>query len=111
LRWQVYPYLVGYDYKNSIANGCFFNLASRLARYTENDTYSQNAEKTWNWIQGTGLMTSDYKIYDGGHIEYNCTDVNRVEFSYNMAVWTLGAANMYNYVSPPQNSSHILQTN
>lgn len=99
LRWQVYPYLTGYDYKNSIANGCFFNIAARLARYTNNNTYFEHAEKTWDWIRGVGYMDDNYHVYDGGHIGHNCTDINRVEFSYNAAVWILGAANMYNYVN------------
>jgi mannan endo-1,6-alpha-mannosidase len=99
LRWQVYQYLTGYDYKNSIANGCFFNLGARLARYTNNDTYAQQAEKTWDWITSVGLMDANYNIYDGAHIETNCTDINKIQFSYNMGVWLLGAANMYNYVS------------
>lgn len=99
LRWQVYPYLTGYDYKNSIANGCFFNIGARLARYTNNDTYAQHAETTWDWIQSVGLMDSNYNIYDGAHIGTNCTDINKVQFSYNMAVWLLGAANMYNYTN------------
>lgn len=99
LRWQVYPYLTGYDYKNSIANGCFFNLGARLARYTSNATYAQHAESIWTWIQNVGLMDSNYNIYDGAHIETNCTDINKVQFSYNMGVWLLGAANMYNYTN------------
>jgi mannan endo-1,6-alpha-mannosidase len=99
LRWQVYQWLSGYDYKNSIANGCFFNLGARLARYTNNDTYAQHAENTWNWTTSVGLIDSQYKIYDGAHIETNCTDINEVQFSYNMGVWLLGAAYMYNYVS------------
>ncbi|PQE27371.1 Glycosyl hydrolase family 76 protein [Rutstroemia sp. NJR-2017a WRK4] len=99
LRWQVYPYLTGYDYKNSIANGCFFNLGARLARYTDNDTYAQHAEKTWEWISNVGLMDSNYMIYDGAHIEHNCTDINKVQFSYNAGVWLLGAATMYNYTN------------
>ena len=100
LRWQVYPYLTGYDYKNSIANGCFFNIGARLARYTNNATYAQHAEVIWDWIQNVGLMDANYNIYDGAHIETNCTDINKVQFSYNMGVWLLGAANMYNYVRP-----------
>ncbi|PSS27636.1 glycoside hydrolase family 76 protein [Amorphotheca resinae ATCC 22711] len=99
LRWQVYPYLTGYDYKNSIANGCFFNIGARLARYTGNDSYAQHVEVIWDWIRSVGLMDEDYRIYDGAHIETNCTDINKVQFSYNMAVWTLGAANMYNYTN------------
>lgn len=99
LRWQVYPYLTGYDYKNSIANGCFFNIGARLAKYTNNQTYAEHAENIWNWIQSVGLMDSNYNIYDGAHIGTNCTDINKVQFSYNMAVWLLGAANMYNYTN------------
>lgn len=101
LRWQVYPYLTGYDYKNSIANGVFFNIAARLAKYTDNTTYSEHAEKTWDWATGVGFIDANYNIYDGAHIETNCTDINKVQFSYNSAVWLLGAANMYNIVSPP----------
>lgn len=99
LRWQVYPYLTGYNYKNSIANGCFFNIAARLARYTDNSTYYDHAVTTWDWIRSVGFIDANYNVYDGGHIEYNCTDINKVQFSYNIAVWLLGAANMYNYVS------------
>jgi mannan endo-1,6-alpha-mannosidase len=32
LNWQVYGFNAGYDYKNTISNGCFFNIAARLAR-------------------------------------------------------------------------------
>ncbi|KAK6584264.1 hypothetical protein PZA11_003994 [Diplocarpon coronariae] len=99
LRWQVYPYLTGYDYKNSIANGCFFNIAARLARYTDNSTYYDHAVSTWDWITSVGFIDKDYHVYDGGHIGFNCTDINRVQFSYNIAVWLLGAANMYNYTN------------
>ncbi|KAL3424275.1 glycosyl hydrolase family 76 [Phlyctema vagabunda] len=97
LRWQVYPYLTGYNYKNSIANGCFFNLGARLARYTNNDTYAQHAETIWDWTTSVGLIDANYNIYDGAHIESNCTDINKIQFSYNMGVWLLGAATMYNH--------------
>lgn len=43
-------------------------------------------------------MDGDYRIYDGAHVETNCTDINRAQFSYNNAVYLLGAAYMYNYV-------------
>lgn len=43
-------------------------------------------------------MDSDYRIYDGAHVETNCTDINKAQFSYNNAVYLLGAAHMYNYV-------------
>lgn len=81
-----------------IANGCFFNLGARLARYTGNKTYADWAEKTWDWMVRVGFMDSEYNIYDGAHVEHNCTDINRAQFSYNNGVFLLGAAYMYNYV-------------
>lgn len=80
-----------------IANGCFFNLGARLARYTGNQSYADWAEKTWDWMVGVGYIDKDYNIYDGGHVEQNCTDINRAQFSYNNAIFLLGAAYMYNY--------------
>lgn len=38
-------------------------------------------------------------VYDGGRVQANCTDINKLTFSYNAAVLTQGAAFMYNYVS------------
>lgn len=92
-----------------IANGCFFNLGARLARYTGNQTYADWAEKTWDWVQGVGFMDANYNIYDGAHVETNCTDLNRAQFSYNVGVFLLGAAYMYNYVSRPLLSKSCAQ--
>ncbi len=97
LRWQIPLSNNGYNYKNSIANGCFFNLGARLARYTLNETYARWADETWDWVTGVGFMDAEYNIYDGGHVEHNCTDINRAQFSYNNGVFALGAAYMYNY--------------
>lgn len=69
-----------------------------MARYTGNTTYADWAEKTWDWITSVGFMDSNYNIYDGAHVETNCTDLNKAQFSYNNAVYLLGAAYMYNYV-------------
>ncbi|GAB1317403.1 Mannan endo-1,6-alpha-mannosidase [Madurella fahalii] len=97
LRWQIPHTNGGYNYKNTIANVCFLNIAARLARYTNNDTYAQWADRTWDWVQGVGYITEDYNVLDGGHVEANCTDVNPVQFSANAAVLIHGTAIMYNY--------------
>ncbi|CAK7205831.1 hypothetical protein SEUCBS139899_008610 [Sporothrix eucalyptigena] len=99
LRWQIPLTNNGYDYKNSIANGIFFNMGARLARYTKNDTYAQWAIDTWNWEAGVGFMSPTYDIYDGAHIETNCTDIAKAQFTYNAAVYLQGAAFMYNYTN------------
>ena len=38
-------------------------------------------------------------MYDGGHVQANCTDINKAQFSYNSAILLQGSAFMYNYVS------------
>lgn len=96
LRWQIPFSNQGYNYKNSISQGCFFNLGARLARYTGNKTYSDWAERTWDWMVGVGYIDDDFNIFDGAHVEENCTDINRAQFSYNNGVFLLGAAYMYN---------------
>ncbi|KAK3389814.1 glycosyl hydrolase family 76-domain-containing protein [Podospora didyma] len=99
LRWQIPLANIGYDYKNTIANGCFFNLGARLARYTDNTTYSDWAEKTWDWLTGVGFIDDDMNVYDGAHTYANCTDIYKAQFSYNHAVMLQGAAFMYNFTT------------
>lgn len=98
LKWQIFTFNNGYNYKNSISNGCFFNLGARLAKYTGNQTYADWAEKTWNWVSDIGLIDDKYNIYDGTDDTLNCSQINHVQFTYQAGVYLLGAANMYNYV-------------
>lgn len=98
MRWQIPPTNNGYNYKNTIANGIFFNMGARLARYTNNATYAKHAEDTWDWIWGVNYINhDDWSVYDGGTIEYNCTDLHKATFSYNYAVLLQGCAFMYNF--------------
>lgn len=101
LRWQIFTFNSGYNYKNSIANGCFFNLGARLARYTGNETYANWAEKTWSWVESVGLMSSTYAVYDGTSDTSNCSSVDHLQWSYNAGVYLFGAAMMYNHVCLP----------
>lgn len=106
LRWQIPPTNNGYDYKNSITNGCFFNLGARLYRYTGNRTYSDWATRTWDWMTRTGLIeNSTYAIYDGAGTKDNCAKINKLEFSYNNAIFAQGAAFMYNAVGSNRQDS------
>jgi len=98
LRWQIPFANNGYNYKNSIANGIFFNMGARLARYTENTTYSDWAVTTWDWMVKVGFLTADFDIYDGAHTDLDCKDIAKAQFSYNAAVFMQGAAFMYNIV-------------
>jgi len=99
LRWQIFPFLTGYDYKNTVSNAYFFQLASRLALYTGNSTYSDWASKTFDWTTSAGFIDTEYNVYDGAHIATNCTDINKVQFSYVAGAFISGAAHMYNSTS------------
>ncbi|KAK3063589.1 hypothetical protein LTS18_014345 [Coniosporium uncinatum] len=97
-KWQIYPEnSYGYNYKNSISNGAFLQLAARLARYTGNSTYIDYAERTWHWMWHIGLINHDsFAVYDGTDDRQNCSEVNHIQFSYNVAVLLHGAASIYN---------------
>lgn len=105
LRWQIFTFNSGYDYKNSISNGCFFNLAARLARYTGNATYAEWAVKTYDWVTAVGLMSDKFEVFDGTDDTINCTRLNHYQWTYNAGVYLLGAATMYNYVSLPSKAN------
>ncbi|KAL9045614.1 MAG: hypothetical protein Q9214_001372 [Letrouitia sp. 1 TL-2023] len=97
LRWQIFAWNKGYDYKNSISNGGFFQLAARLARYTGNQTYADWADKSWKWMIDIKLMASDYRVFDGANIDKNCSAPSELQWTYNVGTMLMGAANMYNF--------------
>lgn len=85
-----------------MSNGCFFNMGARLARFTGNSTFADTAEQTWNWLTSVGFIDNEtWAVYDGAHVDSNCTDISKIQWSYNPAVLIQGAAFMYNFVSPP----------
>ncbi|KAI1191772.1 family 76 glycoside hydrolase [Nemania serpens] len=95
LRWQVYRTNNGFDYINTVANACYFNIGARLARYTANETYGELAEKTWDLIWRLGYISDKFDVYDGAHLP-DCTGVNKAQFSYNAAMLMQGCAYMFN---------------
>ncbi|KAI1343496.1 mannan endo-1,6-alpha-mannosidase DCW1 [Xylariaceae sp. FL0016] len=101
LRWQIFTFNNGYNYKNSVSNGCFFNIAARLARYTGNDTYGDWATKIFEWEQSVNFINDDYNVLDGaGNGDGdNCTEVNQAQFTYNAGLFLYGAAHMYNHTN------------
>lgn len=81
----------------AVANGCYFNIGARLHRYTQNDTYGELAEKTWDLMERLGYVSDKYDVYDGAH-EPDCTEINKAQFSYNAAMLLQGCAYLYNSV-------------
>ncbi|AET37700.1 putative mannan endo-1,6-alpha-mannosidase Ecym_1474 [Eremothecium cymbalariae DBVPG len=98
LRWQIFTWNLGYDYKNTIANGCLFQLAARLGRYTGNSTYLDIANETFSWLVDVKfvVLKDEANVFDGAHIGDNCQDIKGIEWTYNHGVILGGCAYMYN---------------
>ncbi|CUS07736.1 unnamed protein product [Tuber aestivum] len=90
LRWQIIPLHSGYAYKNTISTGCFFQLGTRLARYTGNATYAEWAEKTFDWT---------YNVLGRGDGNEELLGINCLQWSYNAGMYMAGAAYMYNFTN------------
>ncbi|KAJ9632812.1 uncharacterized protein PV06_02782 [Exophiala oligosperma] len=99
LKWQIFSFNGGYNYKNTISNGCFFNMGSRLAVYTKNQTYADWADRMWDWCSAIGLRDDQYFFYDGSDDLLNCTKLDHLQWTYNAGTFLVGAANMYNYTN------------
>ncbi|CCE88419.1 Piso0_001924 [Millerozyma farinosa CBS 7064] len=99
LRWQIFQWNSGYDYKNTVSTGCLFNIAARLARYTGNDSYSDWAEKIWEWFDSVGLLAvsgDSYYIYDGVEAKA-CENITKYQWTYNQGLLLSGCAFLYNH--------------
>ncbi|KAL7621135.1 hypothetical protein AAE478_008451 [Parahypoxylon ruwenzoriense] len=107
LRWQIFTWNNGFDYKNSISQACFFNIAARLALYTGNSSYADWAVRTWDWMEAVRLIDNNYRIFDGAHIADNCTTLTPYEFSYNVGAFLLGSAAMVAYSNATGKSGDI----
>jgi mannan endo-1,6-alpha-mannosidase len=105
LRWQILLFNNGYDYKNTISNGCFFNIAARLYKYLEDEIYSEWAVRIWEWEMDVGHITDNYHFLDGAWVTDNCTTFNPKQWTYNAGVHMAGAAAMWNVVSDRQTAT------
>jgi mannan endo-1,6-alpha-mannosidase len=99
LRWQIFSFNNGYNYKNSISNGNFYQLASRLTRFTGNSTYENWSSRVLEWSQASGLISKDFAVYDGTDSSTNCSDLNHIQWTAYAGTYLAGAAYAYNAVS------------
>lgn len=102
LRFKIKAGDPGYDYKSSIANGLFFQLAARLAKMTNDPDALSWAEKSYDWMTSVGLIDELYNVYDGADDSSNCATPNANTWSYNSGVFLYGAAVMASHTSDPQ---------
>lgn len=94
MRFKINAGDAGYEYKSSIANGLFFQLAARLAKLTGDADARAWAEKSYDWMSSTGLIDATFNVYDGTDSAGECLDLNLDQWSYNAGVFLYGAAVM-----------------
>lgn len=109
LRWQIYSFNNGYNYKNTASNGDFLQLAARLARFSGNQTYVDWAQKTLAWSQTLGFVDNNGAVFDGADAILNCSEFDHIQWSMAAGTYLSGAAYLANSVSrtgdrqPPSN--------
>ncbi|KAL6863965.1 glycoside hydrolase family 76 protein [Trichoderma novae-zelandiae] len=101
LRWQIFTFNAGYDYKNSASNGVFFDLAAQLYLQTKNSTYSHWAGEVFEWEQKAGLIGDSYQVFQGVSTEA-CGSVNKIQSSLDAGIFLHGSAAMYNATTSPE---------
>ena len=101
LKWQIYAEnAYGYNYKNSISNGCAFALGARLARYTGEQKYADWAVKIYDWTKKVGLISDSYEVFDGTDDKSNCAAVaDKTQWTYNNAMFLHGSAFMFDHTN------------
>ena len=100
LRWQIFPFNAGYDYKNTMSNGDFMQLAARLLHYTGNQTYADWASKASEWSFKIQLIDENsYAVYDGSSAQQNCKDVNKIQYTASLGSYLTANIYLYNAVS------------
>ncbi|XBW37084.1 hypothetical protein QEN19_002664 [Hanseniaspora menglaensis] len=102
LRWQIFAWNNGYDYKNSVSNAALFHIAARLGRYTGNQTYIDWANKVFDWLVDVEMVVVDSPwsfVYDGAEISGNCSDIVKYQWTYNQGLVLAGCAFLSAYTN------------
>ncbi|OJD35966.1 glycosyl hydrolase family 76 [Diplodia corticola] len=105
LRWQIFTWNKGYDYKNTISNGGLFQLAARLARYTGDAKYTAWAAKVWDWSASVLFQreTSTAIVLSDGATTASpgCSRTDPTQWTYIYGVYLAGAAYLHNHTGDP----------
>ena len=105
LRWQIYSFNNGYDYKNSISQGNLMQLAARLYAYNGNETYREWWTEVRDWSSKAGLYdNSTGRVFDGTSTD-DCENLNHLQWTANVGTYLASYAYMVNAVS--SQPSHI----
>lgn len=81
-------------YKNAITNQLFMTVAIRLHQRSPGDgRYMQWANRTWQWLQNTGMLNRQNLFNDG--LDDNCRNNGQTTWTYNQGVILGALVDMY----------------
>ncbi|KAF7973259.1 hypothetical protein HWV62_15685 [Athelia sp. TMB] len=76
-------------YKNSITNHLYLYTSAQGYLRTGNATYLANAQKTWTWLEASGLRNSQ-NLWNDGLDMTTCTNNGETTWTYNQGVIASG---------------------
>ncbi|KZP26488.1 glycoside hydrolase family 76 protein [Athelia psychrophila] len=77
------------NYKNSITNHLYLYTSAEGFNRNSNQTYLDNAEKTWTWLEASGLRNSQ-GLWNDGLDMTSCANNGQTTWTYNQGVIASG---------------------
>ncbi|KIK69484.1 glycoside hydrolase family 76 protein [Collybiopsis luxurians FD-317 M1] len=85
---------VDHTYKNAITNELFLTLSAQGYLRFKNETYLENAKKSWAWIEGSGMRNAQ-GLYNDGLVFGTCVNNGETTWTYNQGVILSGLGSLY----------------
>jgi hypothetical protein len=82
-----------HDYKNAVTNELYLLTSANGYLRNGNQTYLENAKKTWNWLLNSGMRNSD-GLFNDGLDTSTCKNNGQPTWTYNQAVVSAGLGNL-----------------
>ncbi|EIN11861.1 Six-hairpin glycosidase [Punctularia strigosozonata HHB-11173 SS5] len=83
------PWTNGGNYKNAITNELFLTTSAQGYRRTGDQTFLDNAQKIWAWLEQSGIRNSDGLWNDGLDAD-TCQNNGETTWTYNQGVIASG---------------------
>ncbi|KAK0476694.1 glycoside hydrolase family 76 protein [Armillaria novae-zelandiae] len=77
-----------HGYKNAITNELFLTISAQGYLRFGNQTYLENAKKTWAWLEASGMRNSEGLYNDG--LDDSCINNGETTWTYNQGVLASG---------------------
>lgn len=77
-----------HGYKNAITNELFLTISAQGYLRFGNETYLENAKKTWAWLEASGMRNSEGLYNDG--LDDSCVNNGETTWTYNQGVLASG---------------------